>query len=245
MEEAVKPLSKKISFSRKETCSDCNGSGAAKGSSPETCSQCQGSGQIRSSQGFFSMTRPCPRCSGTGQYIPRPCQNCKGQGQVRTKREISVNIPAGVNTDNRLRLAGEGEAGLRGGPRGDLYIRIRIAPHPFFERRNEDVYCQAVVSFTQAAAGASIRVPTLTGMGELKIPAGTQSGAQLRMRGLGFPDTRGYRQGDQFVIVQVETPQKLSRKQRELLEELESLGTEKNYPLVAEYEKEIQALRKK
>ncbi|NLN92264.1 MAG: molecular chaperone DnaJ [Candidatus Hydrogenedens sp.] len=244
MEEVVKPLSKKISFARKENCSDCNGSGAARGSRPETCPDCQGTGQVRSSQGFFSMSRPCARCSGTGLFIAKPCQTCKGKGQVRSKRDVSVNIPAGVDTGMRLRLAGEGEAGLRGGPRGDLYIRIKIAPHPFFERVNEDVYCTATISFTQAALGATIRVPTLTGMGDLKVPPGTQSGAKLRLRGHGYLAMHGFRQGDQFVLIHVETPQKLSRPQRELLEKLESQGNAKTYPKRAEYEKTIENLRK-
>ena len=231
LHEVAKACKKTISFTRPENCNDCNGSGAAKGAQPETCPQCQGTGQIRQSHGVFSMSRTCTRCGGAGRIISNPCKTCNGSGQVRRKRELSIDIPAGIDTGTRLRVGGEGEAGRLGGPRGDLYIRIRVQGHPFFERHGVDIVCEAPISFTQAAVGGSIRVPTLTGHADLKIPAGTQSGAQLRLRGHGLPDVRGYRQGDLIVVIQVETPVKLSRRQRELLDELEELSNNRTYPM--------------
>lgn len=230
LEEVARGAKKPISFSRPETCGDCGGSGAAKGSKPETCSQCQGMGQVRTSHGVFSMSQTCPRCRGAGQIISKPCRNCSGSGQVHGKRELNVDIPAGVQTGTRLRVAGEGEAGRMGGPRGDLFIRIAVNPHEFFDRDGVNIICEAPVTFTQAANGASIRVPTLTGQADLKVPAGVQSGARLVLRGHGLPDVRGYRQGDQIVVIRVETPQKLSRRHRELLEEFESLSNNRTYP---------------
>jgi len=230
LSEVAKGCKKTISFSRPETCNDCGGSGAAKGTSAETCPQCRGAGQVRMAHGVFSMSQTCPRCRGAGKVISNPCRSCNGAGQVKTKRELSIDIPAGVEAGNRLRVAGEGEAGRMGGPRGDLYIRIRVAPHEFFERSGTDLICIVPITFTQAAIGATIRVPTISGAAELKVPPATQTGTQLRMRGHGLPDMRGYRQGDQIVIIRVETPVKLSRRQRELLEEFESLSNNRTYP---------------
>ncbi len=230
LEEVAKGCKKTISFARPEQCGQCNGSGAAKGASPETCSQCKGAGQVRMAHGVFSMTQTCPQCHGAGKIIKNPCRNCNGSGQVRGKRELSIDVPAGVETGNRLRVSGEGEAGRLGGPRGDLYIRIRVLIHDFFERRGVDLICEAPVTFSQAALGATIRVPTITGMADLKVPAGAQTGTQLRLRGHGLPDMRGYRQGDQLVSIRVETPAKLTRRQRELIEEFDSLSNNRTYP---------------
>ncbi len=230
LEEVARGCKKTVSFARPETCGECGGAGAAKGSKPEVCSQCQGMGQVRTSHGVFSMTQTCPRCRGAGHVITNPCRNCSGTGQVRGKRELNVDIPAGVQTGTRLRVAGEGEAGRMGGPRGDLFIRIAVDRHPFFERDGVNILCEAPVTFTQAANGATIRVPTLGGQADLKVPAGVQSGAKLVLRGHGVPDVRGYRQGDLIVVVRVETPAKLSKRQRELLEEFESLSNNRTYP---------------
>ncbi|HDP34836.1 MAG TPA: molecular chaperone DnaJ [Candidatus Hydrogenedentes bacterium] len=241
LEEVARGCKKTISFSRPETCGACGGSGAAKGSSPETCPQCRGAGEVRMAHGVFSMSQTCPRCRGAGRIITRPCQNCNGSGQVRTKRELSIDIPAGVDSGNRLRIAGEGEAGRMGGARGDLYIRIRVLRHDFFERMGLNLVCEAPITISQAALGATIRVPTINGMADLKIPAGAQTGTQLRLRGHGLPDMRGYRQGDQLVVIQVETPQKLSRRQRELLEEFESLSNNRTYPKCDQFKNKIKA----
>jgi len=221
----------KVRFDRVDLCAECQGSGAAPGSNPQTCPNCQGAGQVRTSQGFFTVTRPCPRCHGTGTIISNPCPRCNGKGRVRTRREVSVDVPPGVDTGSRLRVAGEGEPGEGGGPRGDLYIFIEVTPDEIFERDGTTIICAVPISFPQAALGATIRVPTLTGEAELKIPPGTQSGAMLRLRGLGLPDIHGYRQGDQIVRINVETPARLSRQQRELLQQFQDLSDSRTYPI--------------
>jgi molecular chaperone DnaJ len=231
LEDAAFGTKKKIRYNRRESCNDCKGSGAAAGSKAENCSQCQGTGQVRVAHGFFSVTRTCPQCHGAGKTISKPCPTCAGKGQNKSVRELSVDVPAGVDSGSRLRVTGEGEAGLGGGRRGDLYIFIEVAKHSFFERDGTTILCDVPITFSQAALGDSIRVPTLEGEAELKIPAGTQNGTQLRLRGLGMPDLRGYRQGDQIVRVLVETPQKLSRKQKDLLKEFDDLADNKSYPL--------------
>ncbi len=231
LEEAAFGAKKKIRFGRLETCSECNGSGAAPGTKPETCSTCKGAGQVRVAQGFFSVTQTCHRCRGTGRMITNPCSRCSGAGRTRIQREVSVDIPAGVDTGMRLRVAGEGEPGENGGPRGDLHIAIEVQEHELFVREGTDIICEYPVSFTQAALGATVRVPTLKGEVELKVPAGSQPGSLLRMRGMGMPDLRGYRQGDQIVRLMVEVPQKLTKRQKELLQEFEKENDAKAYPL--------------
>ena len=214
-----------------ETCGECHGTGAAGGKQAEPCPECHGTGQVRVSQGFFSVTRTCTRCRGTGAHIANPCRRCSGGGHVRSTRELSVDVPAGIDTGQRLRLSGEGEPGLGGGPRGDLYVRIEIEPDDIFERDGNTILCEVPISFPEAALGATLRVPTLTGEAELRVAPGTQSGALLRLRGLGMPDVRGYRQGDQIVRIQVETPSRLSKRQRELLDEFERESNSKTYPI--------------
>lgn len=231
LEEAYKGTKKKLRFGRMENCGECHGTGAAAGSRPETCGQCHGSGQVRVAHGFFSVTRTCPGCAGSGRTVSKPCRSCGGRGQKKSNRELSVDVPAGVDTGSRLRVGGEGEAGVGNGPRGDLYIHIEVEPHPVFKRDGVTIVCELPVSIAQVALGASVRVPTLNGEAELKIPAGSQSGAQLRLRGLGMPDLRGYRQGDQVVRLAVETPVKLSRRQKELLRQFEEESDAKSYPL--------------
>jgi len=231
LEEAYTGTKKTVRFNRQEQCGECNGSGAAPGSQPEACSQCGGAGQVRVAHGFFSVTRTCPRCSGQGRVVSKPCRACGGSGRSKHQRELEVNVPAGIESGSQLRISGEGEPGAMNGPRGDLYIAIEVEPHDTFERDGTTLYCEAPINITQAALGDTIRVPTLEGEAEIKIPAGTQSGTQFRLRGLGMPDVRGYRQGDQVVKVHVETPTKLSKRQKALLKEFQEISDHKTYPL--------------
>ena len=231
LREAAFGVKKQIRINRMDTCGDCSGSGAGAGSSPQTCTECGGSGQVRRAQGFFSVTQTCPRCRGRGRTITNPCGRCSGSGRVRTQRELSVDLPAGVDTGSRLRVAGEGEPGEGGGARGDLYIYIEVQADEIFTREENDILCEVPISFPQAALGATIRVPTLKGEAELKIPAGAQSGTLFRMPGLGVPDLRGYRKGDQIVRVHVETPTRLTKDQKELLKKFQELSDAQDYPL--------------
>ncbi|HOQ90305.1 MAG TPA: molecular chaperone DnaJ [Candidatus Hydrogenedentes bacterium] len=230
LEDAARGARRKIAFNRKERCADCNGSGAAKGSRPETCSTCGGTGQVRATHGFFSITQTCPRCRGTGRVISNPCRSCSGSGMVMRRRELEIDIPAGVDDGQRLRVAGEGEEGVGGGPRGDLFVLIRLAEHPIFRREGTTIYCEVPITMTQAILGGTITVPTLFGPREVKIPAGTESGSRAVLRVCGMPDIRGYRQGDHIVIFQVELPRRLSPAQRRLLEEFERETEAGNYP---------------
>lgn len=231
LREAAFGVKKRIRFHRMETCGECSGSGAAKGSSPQACVQCAGVGQVRMTQGFFSVTRTCPRCHGTGKYVATPCTSCSGLGTVRSERELSIELPPGVNTGSRLRVSGEGEPGRNGGPRGDLYVYVDVEEDEVFQRDGNDIIAEVPISFTQAVLGATIRVPSLDGEVDVKVPAGTQTGTVFRLRGRGLPDLRGYRTGDQLVRVEVETPTRLSREQKELLRKFEELSTERTYPL--------------
>ncbi|MEK7793867.1 MAG: molecular chaperone DnaJ [Candidatus Hydrogenedentota bacterium] len=221
----------RIRFTRKEVCGDCQGAGAAKGTTRETCQQCQGAGQVRMSQGFFSIARTCPVCQGAGQIVKDPCRKCHGSGAVNAEREINVDVPPGVDTGSRLCLQGEGEPGHGGGGRGDLYIFVEVQPDAVFKREGTNIVCEFPISFPQAILGATVRVPTLDGEADLKIPAGTQSGTAFKLRGLGVPDLRGYRRGDEFVEVHVETPAKITKEQRELIKRFEELSEEHSYPL--------------
>ncbi|MBI2682577.1 MAG: molecular chaperone DnaJ [Acidobacteriales bacterium] len=229
-EEAVFGVTKQIKVRRNVNCPECNGSRAEKGTSPQTCSQCQGHGQVRYQQGFFTVARTCSQCGGTGQVIKDPCKHCKGRGRVVKEAVIDVNVPAGVEDGTSLRYQERGEAGLSGGPSGDLYVVLRVEDHDFFERDGYDLYCTVPVSFPQAALGAEIEVPTLYGPHRLKVPEGTQSGTQFRVRGKGVPVLNSKSKGDLHVRVAVEVPGKLSRRQRELLEELDSLTKVEHKP---------------
>ena len=231
LREAAFGTGKKIHFNRIEHCGDCHGTGAKAGSGMDTCTQCQGAGQVRMSQGFFSITRTCPRCEGLGRVITDPCRACNGSGTVRAERELKVDLPAGVDTGSRLRVAGEGEPGRNGGPRGDLYVFIEVEDDTVFNRDGGDVHCDVPIHFSEAILGGTIKVPTLEGEAELKIPSGTQSGTLFKLRGLGIPDMRGYRKGDQIVHIQVETPTKLSKEQKELIRKFDDLSSTKTYPL--------------
>ncbi len=206
-------------------CEVCHGTGAEGGAEPTTCPTCAGHGKVRAQQGFFTVERTCPTCGGRGQIIKNPCSACAGAGRVRKDRTLNVNIPAGVETGTRIRLAGEGEAGLRGGPAGDLYIFIEVARHAIFERENQDLYCRIPVSMTTAALGGDLDVPTLDGgKTRMKVPAGVQSGKQLRLRGKGMPALRGAGAGDLYIELAVETPVNLTARQKELLREFDGEG---------------------
>lgn len=221
--EAAFGFETEIDIPRTEECTTCHGSGAAPGTHPVTCSKCRGTGQIQVQQntafGRFVNVRPCDQCHGEGKIVDTPCKECKGQGRVRKYRKMKVKIPAGVDNGSRLRISHEGEAGMRGGPPGDLYVYIHVKPHEIFERQEHDVICELPISFVQAALGADILVPTLDGKVELKIPEGTQSGTSFRMKGYGIPRLRGSGRGDQHVRVKVITPKKLTDRQKELLTE--------------------------
>ena len=215
--QAVFGYTTEIEIPRLMECETCQGSGCAKGSSPVTCEQCQGSGQMRISQGFFQLQQPCNKCRGTGRIIKNPCDTCLGQGRVRRTRKLSVKVPAGVATGDRIRLGGEGEAGRNGGPAGDLYIEMNVKPHPIFEREGDDLSCEVPISFAAAVLGGSVSVPTLEGEVSIKIPPETQSGRVFRLRDKGVKPVRGGSRGDLFCRVVVETPVNLSAEQRDLL----------------------------
>lgn len=221
LEEAATGKEEKLKIPRLETCDECGGKGTAPGTSPETCITCGGNGQTRYQQGFFSVMRTCPNCSGKGQIIKNPCHKCRGAGRIEKEKNLEVKIPAGVETGSRLRITGEGEAGTNGGPGGDLYVFIHVAEHENFERQGANLYTSAPVSFAQAALGAEININTLTdGEEELKIPAGTQTGTVFRLKQKGMPNLNGGGKGDLFVAVTLVTPQTLTREQRKLLEQL-------------------------
>ncbi len=229
LEEAYGGLQKTINVPTSVQCGSCSGSGAEGGAEPTTCPTCSGMGKVRATQGFFTVERTCPTCSGLGQIIKNPCRTCGGNGRVQKDRALSVNIPAGVETGTRIRLAGEGEAGMRGGPPGDLYIFLDVAPHELFERDGVSLNCRVPVSMSAAALGGDIEVPTIDGgRSRVKIPAGSQSGRQMRLRGKGMPALRGGGAGDMFIELAVETPVNLTSKQRELLREFEALSEDNN-----------------
>ena len=219
--QAVFGHTSEIEIPRLMECETCHGSGAAKGSAPVTCDTCGGTGQMRIQQGFFQLQQPCSRCRGTGRIISNPCDTCLGQGRVRRTRKLSVKVPAGVSTGDRIRLGGEGEAGRNGGPAGDLYVEINVRPHPIFEREGDDLSCEVPLSFATAVLGGSVNVPTLEGEVSLKIPAETQSGRVFRLRGKGVKPVRGGSQGDLYCRVMVETPVNLSSEQRDLLRQFD------------------------
>ena len=230
-EEAAFGLETKIQVPRHQSCSHCHGSGAKPGTSPQSCSSCRGSGQVRFQQGFFSLMRPCPDCKGEGKIIKDPCPECRGSGLTRSKKTLSLKIPAGVESGNRLKLSNEGEAGAHGAPPGDLYVVISVSEHPIFRREGQDVVCEVPISFPQAALGCDIEVPSLDGKVRLKIPAGTQGGKVFKLAGKGIPVLQGYGRGDQLVVIRVETPTQLTARQRELLEEFAREESENAQPL--------------
>ena len=242
LEDAYAGTQKTINVPTSVGCGGCNGTGAANGAEPQTCPSCSGMGKVRAQQGFFTVERACPSCGGIGQMIKDPCGQCGGAGRVEKERSLSVNIPAGVETGTRIRLAGEGEAGLRGGPTGDLYIFIEVQQHTLFERDGIHLHCAVPVSMSSAALGGDIEVPTIDGgRSRVKIPAGSQSGRQMRLRSKGMPALRGAGQGDMFIELAVETPVNLTSKQKELLREFENLGEDKNNPESSTFFKKVKS----
>jgi molecular chaperone DnaJ len=232
-EEAFTGLKKNIKIPTNTTCNTCHGSGAAEGSKPETCPICHGQGKVHARQGFFTIERTCANCHGLGQVIKNPCKTCHGSGRIRKEKTLSVTIPAGIEEGSRIRLAGEGEAGLRGGTPGDLYIFLHVKPHKFFHRDGSNIYCQVPISMTTATLGGEIEVPSIDGHKvRVTIPEGTQSGKQFRLKGKGMSILRSSSRGDMYIQTQVETPVNLTKRQKELLEEFSNLeGKSHSSPL--------------
>jgi molecular chaperone DnaJ len=226
--EAAFGAEKTISLTKNVKCDTCSGSGAKSGSSPTTCDYCNGHGEVRRQQGFFTVSSTCPKCNGSGQMIKDPCGTCHGAGKKKKKVDLQVKIPAGIDQGQRLKLSNEGDAGTNGGQNGDLYVVINIRPHEIFERDEFDVYCTVPISFSKAALGTEMEVPTLSGKVALKIPAGTQSGVKMRLKGKGIQRLGGYGVGDQIVTVHVETPTKLSGEQKELFQRLAEVDENSN-----------------
>jgi len=224
--DAVKGTTTQIELEKFERCAECSGTGAAAGTQPESCPRCAGRGTVTQSSGFFTISTTCPQCRGAGRVIKNPCKACFGTGKARSRKTVSLRIPAGVETGSRLRLRGEGEEGDFGGPSGDLYVFLHVEPHEFFERDGYDILCQVPVSITQAALGATIEVPTVEGKESLKIPRGTQSGRVFRLKGKGVAHLKGLGRGDQVVQVLVKIPTNLTKKQEELLKEFAKLAGE-------------------
>jgi molecular chaperone DnaJ len=241
-EEAAAGVEKEIVIPRLEMCATCRGSGAKAGSQPVVCKTCRGTGQVRFSQGFLTVSQTCSRCRGEGRIVEHPCAACRGLGQTKAERTLTVKVPAGVETGTRLKLAGEGEAGVRGGGPGDLYVVIVVKEHPLFTRQGDDIYCEVPVGFTQAALGAQIEIPTIMGKTTLKLPPGTQTGAEFRVRGKGFPNVRGYGHGDLLARIFVEVPTHLTAKQRDLLEQYAKLENGEGSPLVQGFWDKVKTL---
>ena len=230
LEDAFKGKQKEIRVPTSVACDPCNGSGTASSAGPAACPTCQGHGRVRSQSGFFTVERACPSCQGTGEVIKDPCKNCGGEGRVHKEKTLSVNIPPGVEDGTRIRLAGEGEAGLRGAPAGDLYIFLQLQPHRLFQREAADIYCRVPIPMTRATLGGSIEVPTVDGIiARISIPAGTPTGHQFRLKGKGMSVLRSKARGDMFVQANVETPQNLTKRQKELLKEFENEGSDEKH----------------
>jgi molecular chaperone DnaJ len=225
LEDAFHGKQATVKVASLHSCETCKGTGAEAGSKPVTCPTCRGHGKVRAQQGFFTIERTCPQCGGGGQIIEKPCKTCQGQGRVRKERTLNVNIPAGVEDGTRIRLAGEGEAGMRGAPQGDLYLFLQIKPHKLFHRENADIYCRVPIAMTTAALGGSVEVPTVDGgRAKVTIPAGAQTGQQFRLKGKGMSVLRSTARGDMFIEAVVETPVNLTKRQQDLLKEFEGTG---------------------
>lgn len=239
LEEAAFGTEKKIEVPRRESCETCSGTGSKPGKGPVVCSSCKGTGNVRFQQGFFSVSKTCGHCHGTGRVITDPCTTCKGNGSVKKTYTVSVKVPPGVDTGSRLRMSGEGEPGSYGGPRGDLYIVIDVMKHPVFDRRDNDIYCKTDITFAQAVLGAEIEVPALEGTVNLKIPAGMQPGKAFHIRGKGMPKLGGHGKGDEIVIVNIEVPRHITPRQRELLEEFAQISGDKGSKTLKDKLKDI------
>jgi molecular chaperone DnaJ len=224
LEEAARGTETRIRIPTMAECEACHGSGAKPGTQPKVCPTCGGAGQVRMQQGFFSIQQTCPKCHGTGRFIPDPCPTCHGAGRVKQHKTLSVKIPSGIDEGDRIRLSGEGEPGVNGGPAGDLYVQIHLKPHPVFQRDHDDLHCEMPVSFATAALGGEIEIPTLDGVARLKVPAETQTGKVFRLRGKGIKGVRSIAQGDLLCHVVVETPVHLTDRQKELLREFEDIS---------------------
>lgn len=229
-EDAAFGIETSIKVPSYKSCSDCNGTGG-KGGDVQTCSHCQGSGQMRMQQGFFTVSRTCNHCMGSGKVVKDPCKSCKGKGRTEETKTLSLNIPAGVETGTRMKVAGEGEPGMGGASSGDLYVVLRVEEHPFFVREGREVVCEIPISFSQAALGDELEVPTLDGKVKMKVPAGTQPGKVMRLKGKGFPDLNRYGRGDQHVVIKLEVPTKLTARQKELLTEFDKESDDDSNPL--------------
>ena len=232
LEDVVERKSHELEIFHMDSCSDCGGSGAAKGTSKRTCTECDGQGQVRYVQqtmlGSFSQVSPCPKCQGEGQMIDKPCNPCSGSGIKKKKKKIKVDVPAGVDDGIQLRVSGEGNAGRNGGPKGDLYVFIAIKPHKYFKRQDDDIYVTITIPMSLAVLGTDVKVPTLTGKTVLSVPSGTQPGTKFRLKGKGLPHLKGLGKGQQFVTVNVDIPETLSKREKELLSELSKLRSDKN-----------------
>jgi molecular chaperone DnaJ len=239
-EEAADGVEKIILLRRAERCENCSGSGAKPGTSPSGCPTCNGRGEVTRSQGFFAVRSMCPKCKGRGEVVDTPCPKCGGTGLTSQEHEIAVRIPPGIEDGSRLRIPGEGEPGEHGGPHGDLYCFISLAQHPFFERRGDDLLLDVPVSYTEAAIGTHVEVPTLNGLRSMKVPAGTQSGTILRLRNEGFPNVHGYGRGDQLVRISVEVPRKLSRDHQKLIKKLEEFDGKHTNPQKLQYARKLE-----
>src|SRR5881227_3458704 len=226
LEEAARGADVKIRIPTMETCETCHGSGAKPGTEPKTCPTCHGRGEVRVSQGFFSIQQTCPTCHGTGKVVPDPCTTCHGAGRVKKHKTLSVKIPAGVDQDDRIRLTGEGEGGMNGGPAGDLYVVVNLKPHPMFQREGADLHCEMPIGFGTAALGGELEIPTLDGHAKIKIPPETQTGQVFRLRNKGIKGVRSSLHGDLYCHVAIETPVKLTPRQKEILREFETINAE-------------------
>lgn len=230
-EEAAFGVEKVVHIPKNVSCKTCSGSGSQPGTSPQTCPQCHGQGEVTFQQGFFAISRPCNQCHGEGQIVTDPCLTCRGSGKQKKDSKIALKIPAGIDTGQKLKLSDEGDAGERGGPAGDLYVRINILEHDFFTRQNDDAFCEVPITFTQATLGTELEVPTLDGKVKMKIPAGTQSHKIFRLKGKGLHRLGYHGRGDQLIQVKVETPKKLSSEQKKVLLKFNELEGESNHPL--------------
>jgi molecular chaperone DnaJ len=241
-EEAAFGCEKELHINRSVVCGDCHGSGAKKGSGPVTCEMCHGHGEVRRQQGFFTIAQPCPKCQGTGQMIKDACETCHGRGRNKKREKLSVKVPAGIDEGQRLKLSGQGNSGINGGPAGDLYVLIHIEQHEFFKRDEFDVHCEVPISFSQAALGAEIEVPTLGGRVSMKIPEGVQSGQKMKLRNKGITKLGGYGFGDQIISIHVETPTKPSKEQKEIFARLSELEQTSSNPMTKGFFEKVREL---
>ena len=242
-DDAYRGIKKDIRVTRSASCAKCNGSGAEAGAGRKTCPTCQGRGEVRVSHGFFQMAQPCPSCQGQGSVVEKPCKSCQGTGYTREEKELSVNIPAGIDTDQKIRVAGEGNAGANGGPRGDLYLAVQVTDHPLFHREGNDIYLELPTTYAQLTLGAAVEAPTMEGPVELTVPAGTQPDTKMRLREKGFPSVQGRGRGDQYVILRLEVPRNISAKHRKIIEELKSYDHElKERPFLKQFAETVKKI---